>query len=387
MNPAAIDFFGVRLRSNPHLRLIPYDRLPSGDRDTFKGLSQDPDFYGILAPPEGSVLPAKSVSRDAALLFLALREPACLPHLLNGVFGIQVSERLRPLVLDAVFEVEHAGRFVSGPAALELMRADQPKSAPSRLAQVSSDAIAYAFELEALSPYDIAHRLYMFNASPSTPDLQRRFGSDDTLLGHLVATDEGARILRSYWRRESIGSAWLAWRAPGSASPANYKLYVSPTLEHLPRVFEIAVETFAGVRCAYFKLGRGAHGVSRSDKLVGYFSSLESLRRAAERIQSSATGAAAQGVPFTASIDADGLLSWGMDPPRFTQVLAGQEWQSWRQWLTGRVAAYLLAAKAAGADALSFVHHRVALDGVDPQTWNPNLAIWREAADAAPEVN
>ena len=79
-------------------------------------------------------------------------------------------------------------------------------------------------------------------------------------------------------------------------------------------------------------------------------------------------------VPFTASIDSEGLLSWGMDPPRFEQVLAGQRYQSWRQWLTGRIAVYTLAAGEGGADVQSFVRSRIELDGIDSTTWSPNLA-------------
>jgi len=82
-------------------------------------------------------------------------------------------------------------------------------------------------------------------------------------------------------------------------------------------------------------------------------------------------------VPFTAPIDSDGLLSWGMDPPRFEQVLQSQQLQSWRQWLTGRIAVYVLAGREAGTDVHSFIRNRIELDGVDPVSWTPNLAIWR----------
>ncbi len=94
-------------------------------------------------------------------------------------------------------------------------------------------------------------------------------------------------------------------------------------------------------------------------------------------IRRSAAGAVAQGVPFTAPIDSDGLLSWGMDPPRFEQVLQSQQLQSWRQWLTGRIAVYVLAGREAGTDVHSFIRNRIELDGVDPVSWTPNLAIWR----------
>jgi len=233
---------------------------------------------------------------------------------------------------------------------------------------------------------ELATRLYLFNAAPGTPALQRRFADDERLYAFLFEGRHIAPRLRSHWRGETPGEAWLAWSSAGSGRVPAYKLYVSPTLERLPCIFEVAIEAFAQGRCTHFKLGRGAFGLLRPDKLVAYFASLDSLQRSAELIQTAAAGAQAQGVPFTAPIDAEGLLSWGMDPPRFDQVLAGQEHQSWRQWLTERVAVYVMAAREAGSDVHAFVRNRIELDGVDPITWNPDLAIWRGPAGTGQEV-
>jgi hypothetical protein len=371
------DWSNARLRSNPRFRLVPYDELAPNEQDAFRSLSADPDFFGVLAPPEGSAAPFKSVSRDAALLFLALREPACLPHLLEKLFGADAGERMRSLILDGVFQIEQAGEFVSGAAALTPSADDETSFPSSRLARLSAHAIAYAVALEQLPVQDLAMRLYLFNTAPGRPATHRRFCDDDRLLGFLLKDDAIARLLRSRWRRESVGESWLAWSDEVSVPAVAYKLYVSPTLEHLPAVFEVAVDAFAKAHCARFKLGRGAFGVLRPDKLVAYFSGLDALQQAAESIRTSSAGAVAQGVPFTAPIDADGLLSWGMDPPRFEQVLQSQQFQSWRQWLTSRIAVYTLTAREGGADVPLFVRNRVELDGVDPVTWNPDLAIWR----------
>jgi hypothetical protein len=76
-----------------------------------------------------------------------------------------------------------------------------------------------------------------------------------------------------------------------------------------------------------------------------------------------------------------------MDPPRFDQVLSAQEYQSWRQWVAGRLAVYTLAAKASGAENIpKAVLQRVGLDGIDTATWSPNLAIWRGDAGSEEEV-
>ena len=143
----------------------------------------------------------------------------------------------------------------------------------------------------------------------------------------------------------------------------------------------MAVDAFLRVKCSQFKVGRTAFGLLRPDKFVAYFASLEQVREVAELIRASASGISAQGVPFTAAIDSEGLVSWGMDPPKFEQVMAWQEYQSWRQWVTERIAVYTLAAKESGADdVVDFALRRIRLDGVDSATWSPNLAIWRGSA-------
>jgi hypothetical protein len=381
-----IDFRQARLRSNPRFRLVPCDGLQTPELNAFGCLRDDPDFFGILVPPQASALPIKSVSRDAALLFLALTEPACLPHLLTSLFGSSANDRLRQLVLDGVFEVELEGQFASGPAVLQKLSHETCGHPSSRVAQLSSDAIAYAAALESLAVHDVAARLYLFNAVPSTLALHRRFASDDRLLSFLSESGDTARRLQSTWSSEPVSESWLAWFNAGPVPGETYKLYVSPMLDDLPAVFAIAVEAFAKVQCSHFKLGRGAYGALRPDKLVAYFARLDQLQTAAELIKASARGARAQGVPFSAPIDPDGLLSWGMDPPRFEQVLTWQQQQSWRQWLTGRIAVYAMGAKEAGTDVQAFVRRRIALDGVDPSDWTPDLGIWRGPAGAEQEV-
>lgn len=375
----------MRLRSNSGFRLVPHDHLPPAERNAFRSLNEDPDFFGVLVPPPESRLPAKSVSRDAALLFLALAQPACLPSLLTNVLGASAHQRLCQLVLDQVFEVEHDGRFVSGPAALKLLGEELDLRTGSLVARLSSEAIAYAQALELLPVREMAARLYGFNAAPATPALHRRFASGDRVLAFLYAGTDTERRLRSKWRSESIDDNWLMWSDSTSAA-ADYKLYVSPVLDDLPTVFAVAVLAFAQVDCPRFKLGRGMYGLLRPDKVVAYFPRLDQLNRAAELIAKGAADAVAQGVPFSAPIDPGGLLSWGMDPPRFELVPEGQAVMSWRQWLSEQLATYVVAARQAGGDVPAFVRRRIALDGVDPANWTPNLAIWRGAVETKPRV-
>jgi hypothetical protein len=358
-----IDLKTTRLRSNPRFRLMSFDECDEREQLLLQPLAEDSNFYGILAPPDTSPAPAKSMSRDAALLFMSLREPAYAPYLLTSLFGATVQERLQELILDGVFEIERGGAFTSGSAALPELSHDVREKPNSRVAQLSNDAMVYVTEAEGLSPREAAVRLYMYNRVPCTPALQRKFASDDDLLAFLAGKTALAKRLEKHWVREVSQEAWLVWH---------------PTLDGLPQTFQVAVDAFCQVKCSHFKVGRSAFGLLRPDKFVAYFENLEQVKEAAELIRASTSGIRAQGVPFTGAIDTEGLTSWGMDPPKFEQVMAWQEHVSWRQWVTERLAVYMLAAKESGAEnAVEFASRRIALDGVNPDTWTPNLAIWR----------
>jgi hypothetical protein len=192
------------------------------------------------------------------------------------------------------------------------------------------------------------------------------------------------RLLRD-WTTVGEDPAWIQWRRRDASGSAQFKLYVSPTLRDLPEVFGATVAALGRVACPGFKVGADAFGLLRPDKFVAYFSSLEALQAAAAAIQGGVNGVEVQGVPFTGVIDAAGLTSWGMDPP-------GEAWpassrHSWRQWIVERLAVYLVAAKESGSPSPAEVAvRRLALDGMDTETWTPSLAIWSEhhAMEAEP---
>jgi hypothetical protein len=168
---------------------------------------------------------------------------------------------------------------------------------------------------------------------------------------------------------------------------AGYKLYVSAALDALPDALPAVAEALAPVRGASgFKMARDVHGLCRPDKLVAYFTRLDDLREAAAELRERLAGCRAQGVPFTAEITADGLLSWGVDPPPDRELRAAAEPNSWRFWIVRRLAAYVADARVHDPSAQEpwlFALERLRLDGVDTDTWIPGSRIWhREAAVA-----
>jgi len=134
----------------------------------------------------------------------------------------------------------------------------------------------------------------------------------------------------------------------------------------------------------HFKVGSDAAGLLRPDKIVIYFWDFESLQETAKQIAARLAGCPAQGVPFSAGLGGDALLSWGIDPQPEKGALAWQERESWRLWLTNRLAVALLAAKKAptsGLEPWRFALERLRLDNVDTETWAP-LASFGQPAGA-----
>ncbi len=200
-----------------------------------------------------------------------------------------------------------------------------------RLAQLSIDALRYGQELSGLSTEELGFRLYAFGRRPSAPVIRSRLPTAEALEVFLGLAPDGPvrRRLEASWRASPTLGEWMAWRsrAPvrrGPVEPAGrFKLYVSPGWEELPEAFRAVVEVASESRGARaFKIAATPEGFCRPDKLVAYFDVLDDLRAVTERLAAHGEWAA-HGVPFTAAATDDGLLSWGLDPPRATGRGAG----------------------------------------------------------------
>ena len=95
--------------------------------------------------------------------------------------------------------------------------------------------------------------------------------------------------------------------------------------------------------------------------MVIYFAERDDLHAAATVLADALAGAPAHGTPFTSAVTADGLLSWGVDPP--------DDQRSWRERLANQIAAAVVAAP--DTDAVPYVLARLEAHGVNVRTWSP----------------
>jgi hypothetical protein len=373
---------GMLFRANPDYDLVLFDLLSASERAALGELGDDPELYGVLRPRRGAELDQRAASRDTALLFLTLRDPGPLPAYVADVAGENYEREVAKLVLDSVLEVEQDGQFVSGPAAAASVEPEAPEAA-DRIAKLSRRALEYG-ELLGDVPHELLTlRLYHYGRHPVSPMWKRRLASERAVEDYIGLSRSHSirQILERGWREVEMeeGSAWRMWHPRGESwghdRAGRYKLYVSPATQALPGTFATVVDALGGARHGVgLKLGRDVYGLLRPDKLIAYFRTLEALRAEAARLAARLTGTPPHGVPFTAEVTKDGLLSWGIDPPP-----SSGNGGSWRLWLAGRLAEYLLAARRANANGVEpsrFALERLRLDGVDVETWIPDAKIW-----------
>jgi len=383
------EILGRDLRANPSYELVLFDRLEPDLRQALASLEKEPGFYGLLRPADGVALSLKSVDRDTALLFLTLREPGRLPGYVRRLSGEGAARVAAQLVADGVLEIAREGAFVSGATAFDLLWEEGGGEARGgRLAELSRAALRYGQALALADPMRLSLRLYGYNRRPLNPAWKRLLPDAAAVERHLGIGVGGPhrRLLDRSWSRSGPSDSWLSWRRRGvddggrlATAGATWKLYVSPAPEALADGFGRILDALAATRAPQFKIGADAAGLLRPDKMVAYFPSFERLATAAEALTERLAGTPAQGVPFTSEIGAEGLLSWGVDPPADSQW-SGRE--SWRLWLTHRLAVALLAGKkseAPGVEPWRFALERLRLEGVDTDSWTPGGTLFREA--------
>jgi hypothetical protein len=381
------------LRSNPHYELVAFDRLSPSEQALLGPLAADADFHGVLRPRSADTpLPIKAVSHDTARLVRALETPGMVPTFAepDSSSTRDAARSIARLVLDDVLEVAHDDRFVGGVAAAPFVLTTQPPSLTTTVtSRLSLAALRYASALRVDDPLALSARMYFFNRMPVTPQWRRRH-PDSAAIAAVLGVDAAERTTLgpAGWTRSTrVGSereGWFQWRRATSASRSTrretltYKLYVSPRHESLRDVVHATLPILARSPATAFKVGSTEQQLCRPDKLVAYFDSRAALDDTAATLDLALRGAEAHGVPFTASVTDDGLLSWGVDPPPAPQVM-WRENESWRLWVTNRLAIALLSARRAPQSAMSpaeFAVVRLELDGVDISTWAPDLVEW-----------
>ena len=371
------------MRANPRYSLVMLASLREPELGRVGELGLDADAHGLLYPDAASGLTLKVVGRDTADLFEGLQQATVPAH----ADADDVGAALARLILDGVLEIERDGCFVAGAAARELVcEAASAPDCSSEVGRLSEAALRYGEALRLREPLALSVRLYCYNRLPVTGQWRRALDSSHAVRLHL-GLDRGAVAarLRDAWVErppDPSNDGWFRWETIvcEDPRPARWKLYISPSPEHLRDVLGAVATETADAGASALKVGKDVAGILRPDKLIAYFPTLAQLRAAAARLGEALSGVPAQGVPFSAELDRAGLLSYGVDPPVAADLRGWAGKESWRLWITNRLASALVSADATGVeqDGGGYARARLALEGIDTVRWLPSdeQGIW-----------
>ena len=366
-----------------------HDRLRPEEARRFEPLKSDPNHWGVLRPLGSGNY--RAIDRDTALLLFTLREAGRLPDYLFDEDPSAVEASIRAMVLDGILEAETEDgeplRFDDGGEALDLDRDVDPRSLA---------ALRYGAAFDVRDARDLSIRLYLYGGEPLRRSVCDRLATRRAVLEFLGLERGGStrRRLPAGWTMDDRPEKdWIFIRRSAtsnegaSGSRGQCKLYVGCRLRDVPKVLHAVVAGLARNEARSMKVGSSAIDLVRADKIVVYFDSFEALQSSAadlsERLAELelAGAGSAVAVPFTAPAGADGMLSWGVDPPKEAIPLEGTFSESWRAWVASRLAAALVSTQDRGHDCderLRAVLERVRLDGVDSSRWTPDAALWSD---------
>ena len=368
-------------RASPLYEIVDPNRITRAERRSL-GSFRPGAGGAILRPRAANALTLKVAGPDTVALLATLRRAGRLPGRVRDAFDESTNLEIAKLVLDGVLQIRDGRSYVTAAAAHDVVFAPRIVPAPAnRLSQLSHDAIRHGETLDIDETLTLSARLYFYNRAPLTPFWRQRLPdrrSVEALLG-LHRRGPTTMVLEAGWHRHRESEAWLSWsrrsRRRATTNPP-WKLYVSPTCDALRETFDTTVRVLKEYTADAFKVGADLNGLLRPDKLVIYFRDRTALFAAANALAAELRGVPDQGVPFTGVLAGSPLLSWGVDPPLEENLPSWRESESWRLWVTNRVALYLLTAKQTRRPSLppwQFALDRLRLDGVDIDSWAPDL--------------
>jgi hypothetical protein len=379
----------AEFRSNPAYELIEFQRLSDSEQAALSETLSVDECFALLRPRVDCGLPTKAVCKDTALLFYTLASPGRLPAFAIRRADATLNEQIAGLVLDGVLQIAHDNGFVSGAESHHLIyeREDTVENL-SRIARISLEALRFGQVLPINDPLLLSAQLYFYNRVPVTPRWHRRIG-DEAALSRFLGIDAGplAQRLRSEWKESAPSPEMPSWRKwslrnathRGCSETYCYKIYLSPAFEAIPDVLPTTVDVLTENGVPHFKVGADLAGICRADKIVAYLDSFEQVDEVSRMLDTRLADVPVQGVPFTADLRRDGLISWGMDP-RQSPVVKRQERRSWRSWITDRLASALIHARDAARPQVQpwrFAMERLRLEGIDTDTWTPLMSDWQ----------
>lgn len=343
-------------------------------------------YVGVLKPIAKRWLGVRAVDAVAAELFRSVAKPKRISPALLRMLGRERNRVLATFVLDGILDIESRHGFVTGADAHHVIvsRSVDMARATSATARLSLSALRHAIALPIDDAEELASKLYFYNRRPVTPQWRERLTDPGAVEGFLrIGPGSRTRALMDrLWSAHDAPAeidGWNAWSpvahpARGRTTDGTFKVFISPAPEQAADAVEALVDALAACGPAPFKVPAGPYALMRPDKIVVYFNDRAAMTAFIRTVRPRLAGLRAHGVPFSADITRDGLLSWGLDPVDSALPWSTVNTQSWRIAVTSRLARSLILARHAmtpNVDGVCFALDRLSLDPVDVRSWTP----------------
>jgi len=370
------------VRSNPSYCLRQFAQLSKEELSRLGQCAGRTNFGGVLIGPGSGDLTIKAISAQVAALFQQLHLPTRVGSLLTDLSNDQRDEVVANLILDGILDISLGAAFVNQFEAYDLVVKNVENIiGKGRLNALSMDALKHGERLNIRQPQMLAAKLYFFHRMPVTKTWKKLWPAPYEVLEYLGVAPGGplrCALLSEFEMSDAVkNELWISWHRRGKQRgedgvAARYKLYVSPHHQHIRHAFAAAVGAVPNSAVSGIKIGRDAYGLLRPDKFVVYFEKQDYLFEFAHTLSPRLRGLEAHGVPFSAPIDEDGMLSWGIDPSTESSGVGWYVDESWRIWICNRLAVALRAVASSANPKIRpwrFALVKLWLSGVDTRTW------------------
>lgn len=367
--------------ANAQWRLVEKSCLNQPELSALADILADEQIFGIFKPTDKkkSISP-KIAYKDVALLFYYLQQPSALPAFIKAIYDDETNAMIAKLVSEEILCIKTEEGWLSGAEAGKYLFKENENTATTGdglITQLSNKAITYAIQLKNVDQSFLSTAIYMYNTLPVMP--QHYISNVEKFLGIGFNTALETTLL-NHWSKQLPTKEynWIMWNRKDNSGlhPKNtstYKLYISPALSCFPEVFEKTALLLSATKAKGFKTGADHQGMTRPDRFVIYFSLYSEMKAAAYLLNDALKEYPAHGVPFTATFNKKGIISWGIDPPA-EDVIHQLEGGSWRAGIAERISSAIMQANASNLSkkaSIDFVHQKLITEGVDPITWAP----------------
>lgn len=309
------------IRRNPLFRIITGTELVAKNTSLQSEVST-PNTFFLIYNNNFSKENIISIDIQTANYLYSVSKPTRASETIDRINNLSPTLLIKSLVYDHIIQVKNRnGKYESGPSCRlikdSLEKCFDTTASCHRIGILSQNAIKYAWHFRDLSIDEITQKLYSFYTMPVEKTLFNCLKSTDNIKAWL-GLGEFSKMLDEYIQTPITDNYkhWLYWQHEKTKNTynLNFKMYISPTPLETVDVFSKVLKLFTRQFVPSFKIGATSNGIYRPDKMVLYFSDINSIYEFAHMCAPLLKDNDGQGVPFTFPLTENGIISYACEP-------------------------------------------------------------------------